>query len=63
MMDRDEAYVIPVRDMETTKQALSTTTKDNRHYWHLAIYETDGELYLALPKQNERMALEKYKVG
>ena len=62
MMDREEAYIIPVRDMETIKHALSTTTKDNRHYWHLTLYETDGELYLALPKKNERLSLRTYKI-
>lgn len=63
MMDKEEVYIIPARDMETIKQSLSMTTKDNRNYWHLAIYEVDNELYLALPKKNQRVALGKYKVA
>ncbi len=62
MMDKDEVYMIPVHDMECIKQSLSTTVNDKRHYWHLAIYEVDGDLYLAQPKKSERLSLEKYKV-
>lgn len=63
MMDREEAYAIPVNEMKELKESLNTTTKDNRHYWHLAIYEVDGKLELALPKKGERISLEKYKLS
>lgn len=62
MMDNDDIYMIPEKEMNNIKDDLSTTTKDNRTYWHLTIYQNANELLLSLPKKNERLSLEKYRL-
>lgn len=63
MMDRDAVYMIPVSEMEKYKNDLSTTTKDYRTYWHINLYDINGEIHLSLPKKGTKVSLEKYKIN
>jgi hypothetical protein len=63
MMDSDAAYMIPISDMNKYKHDLNTTNKDSRSYWHITLYDTNGEIYLFLPKKGEKIFLEKYKLA
>ena len=62
MMDREEAYLIPEKEMTKLKQYLSTTTKNGKTYWHVILYEKDGAIYLWLAKKHEKLSIENYKV-
>jgi len=63
MMDRDAVYMIPVLEMEKYKKNLNTTVKDSRNFWHITLYDINGEIHLSLPKKGTKVSLEKYKVN
>lgn len=63
MMDRDAVYMIPVSEMEKYKNDLNATTKDYRTYWHINLYDINGEIHLSLPKKGTKVSLEKYKIN
>ncbi|HQR52887.1 MAG TPA: hypothetical protein PLZ79_06425 [Burkholderiales bacterium] len=62
-MDADEAYAIPVDQVKPLLPKLNQTVKEDsgRNYWHLAITQIGGDLYINLSKVGEKFKLTPYR--
>lgn len=60
-MDSMDAYAIPSEDLQNVIPKLNQTIKEDRNYWHIALHEMDGELFINLSKFGEKFPLEPYK--
>jgi hypothetical protein len=59
-MDRDEAYSLPVAFIEQNLEAMNTTEKDDKKYWHVALTMEKGSLALNLSSIGKKIDLSPY---
>jgi hypothetical protein len=59
-MDRDEAYALPRVFIEENLEALNTTQKGAKKYWHIALTIDNGSLALNLSSISKKIDLTPY---
>jgi hypothetical protein len=58
----DNTFLVPLKIIRNEKDNLSTTEKEGKIYWHIHIHERKNNFYLRIPKTNQTVDLEKYRV-
>ena len=61
-MDRNEAYALPLAFIEENLDALNTTEKGGKKYWHVALTMDKGSLALNLSSIGKKIDLARYAV-
>ena len=58
----DNSFLVPLKIIQNEKDNLSTTEKEGKIYWHIHIHERNNNFYLRIPKTNQTVDLEKYRI-
>jgi len=58
----DNTFLVPLKIIQDEKENLSTTEKDGKIFWHIHIHERNNNFYLRIPKTNQTVDLEQYRV-
>ena len=58
----DNTFSVPLKIIQNEKDNLCTTEKEGKIYWHIHIHERNNNFYLRIPKTNQTVDLEKYRV-
>ncbi|MGD0076348.1 MAG: hypothetical protein ABSD31_18735, partial [Candidatus Binataceae bacterium] len=59
-MDRNEAYALPIAFIEQNLEAMNTTEKGDKKYWHVALTIDKGSLALNLSSIGKKIDLAPY---
>jgi hypothetical protein len=55
-------FLIPVADFSNWLDGMNITQKEDRHYWHVQIYEDDGKPTLVRKKGVPRIDLSQFRI-
>ena len=58
----ERILLVPTSDVLSWLEGLNTTTRDDRSYWHISVFEEDGQFTLHRKKGFERIPLTKYLI-
>ncbi|MEB3123510.1 MAG: hypothetical protein VKL41_20085 [Snowella sp.] len=58
----DNTFSVPLKIIQNEKDNLCTTEKEGKIYWHIHIHERNNNFYLRIPKTNQTVDIEKYRV-